>query len=205
VGGSDYNSAILLSGATGQVEATYKKNVLLVFGEYFPLAGWFPSLKKLNPQMGDFGRGPGPVPLPFPFHGHQLLLGVNICYEAILPEYMRVFAERGANLFVNITKDSWFGNTFEPWEHFQLSALRAVEHGIPLVRVTNTGLSGTVLPNGKITLLSQPFQEAWKTLEVPVPLHPKPTLYTLLGDWVAWLSLVLSLGLGFLALKPSRR
>lgn len=196
----DYNAGILL-GANGQMLTAYRKQELLMFGEYFPFDTWFPSLKELNPLMGNFGRGPGAVPILFPWRGGQLPIGVNICYEAIIPEYMRGYAQAGARLFVNLTKDSWFGDTFEPWEHFQLSALRAIEHRIPMVRSTNTGLSGVVLPTGQTKLLSEPFQESYAVLEVPVPINPPQTLYTRLGEWFALLMVFGSLGLGFYARK----
>jgi apolipoprotein N-acyltransferase len=202
--GLDYNAGILL-GATGTVLSAYKKRVLLIFGEYFPFDGWFPSLKQLNPMMGDFGRGPGPIPLSFSFKGGLLPLGVNICYEAILPEYMRGFALAGARLFVNLTKDSWFGDTFEPWEHLQLSALRSIEHRIPMIRSTNTGLSGLVLPTGEARILSQPFQEAYAVLDVPVPVDPHPTLYTSYGEWFAALMLFTSLALGLISFRHCER
>lgn len=193
-GGKDFNTGILL-GTSGEKIASYKKQVLLIFGEYFPGDHWFPSLKELNPMMGDFGRGPGPVPVHFPWKGATLSLGVNICYEAILPEYMRGYALAGVRLFVNLTKDSWFGNTFEPWQHFQLSALRSIEHRIPMIRSTNTGLSGMVLATGETKLISLPFEEAYEVLEVPMLQAPRPTLYTRFGDWFAWATLLFCLGL----------
>ena len=192
--GKDYNAGILL-GANGHVAGRYLKQVLLIFGEYFPFDDWFPDLKKLNPMMGDFGRGPGPVPVPFPWRGGLLPLGVNICYEAILPEYMRGYARNGARLLVNLTKDSWFGDTFEPWQHFQLSVLRSVEHRIPMVRATNTGLSGVILPTGETQVLSAPYHEAYQVLEVKVPLEPRRTPYTMLGEWFAQLLLLFCAGL----------
>ncbi len=201
-GVKDYNAAFLLNGE-GRIDATYRKNVLLVFGEYFPLDHWFPSLKKINPLMGDFGRGPGPEPLPFSFQGKSMPLGVNICYEAILPNFMRGYATGGARLLVNLTKDSWFGDTFEPWQHLQLSALRSIEHRLPMVRATNTGLSGLILPTGEIKLLSDPFEEAWATLAVPVPLEPIFTLYTAFGEWFAWATILLSLSLGAYAFRKN--
>jgi apolipoprotein N-acyltransferase len=191
----DYNAGILL-GSDGRIAGRYLKQVLLIFGEYMPFDSWFPSLKTLNPMMGDFGRGPGPVPVPFSWHNRTLPLGVNICYEEILPEYMRGYVKNGARAFVNLTKDSWFGNTFEPWQHFQLSAPRAIEHHIPLIRITNTGLSGVVDTTGEVRLISEPFHEAYKTLAVKVPLDPKPTLYTVMGEWFAQLCAVFSAGLG---------
>jgi len=194
----DFNAGILLS-AQGSVAGRYLKQVLLVFGEYFPFDDWFPSLKNINPMMGDFGRGPGPVPVPFEWRGGKLLLGVNICYEAILPEYMRGYLKNGSRVLVNLTKDSWFGDTFEPWQHFQLSELRAVELRVPLVRATNTGLSGVVATTGEVHVLSEPFHEAYETVPVSVPLIPRPTLYALLGEWFAQACVALSIGLGFWA------
>lgn len=191
--GKDFNAGILLS-PDGSRLTSYRKQVLLIFGEYFPGDQWFPSLKKLNPMMGDFGRGPGPVPLLFPWKGGFLPLGVNICYEAILPEYMRGYAKAGVRLFVNLTKDSWFGDTFEPWQHFQLSVLRSIEHRIPMVRATNTGLSGYVTATGETRTLSVPFREAYEVVELPLLKEPRPTLYTRLGDWFACLTLVISVG-----------
>lgn len=185
----DYNAGILLD-KFGRATATYRKVVLLIGGEYLPLAETFPVLKELNPQMGDFGRGPGPQPISFVNKKGSYSLGVNICYEAILPTFMRGFALNGANLFVNLTKDSWFGNTFEPWQHFQLSVLRSIEHRIPMVRATNTGLSGTVSATGKTHLISEPFQEINAAVEVSIPQQPSKTLYTLWGDWFAWACLL---------------
>lgn len=194
----DYNSALIL-GPDGNVLTGYRKQILLMFGEFIPLTGTFPSLKELNPQMGDFGRGPGPMPTLFPWKGGHLPLGINICYEAILPEYMRPYAQAGVRLFVNLTKDSWFGDTFEPWEHFQLSVLRSVEHHIPMVRSTNTGLSGLVTATGETQLLSVPYQQVNKVIDVSLPLAVEPTLYTRFGDWFAYLCLLFSLLLGLRA------
>jgi apolipoprotein N-acyltransferase len=196
--GLTYNSGILL-GAGGEKEASYHKQVLLIFGEYFPGDKWFPSLKSINPLMGDFGRGPGPTPVPFSWRGQPFPLGVNICYEAILPEYMRGYALSGARLFVNLTKDSWFGNTFEPWQHLQLSVLRSIEHRIPMVRATNTGLSGVVRASGETQILSAPFEEAYRVVEVPLLKSWQPTLYTRLGEWFAWLTLLVAAALAFFA------
>lgn len=188
-GKKDYNSAILL-GPDGEPLTTYRKVVLLLFGEYIPFSDTFPFIKDLNPQMGDFARGPGPVPIPFYFKGADLPIGVNICYEAILPEFMRGMARNGARLFLNITKDSWFGDTFEPYQHFQLSVLRSIEHRIPMARITNTGLSGTVSATGAVKTLSEPFKEAVVVESIQVPESVEPTLYTRLGEWFPWTCLL---------------
>jgi apolipoprotein N-acyltransferase len=196
--GKTHNSGILL-GSDGTLLESYRKQVLLIFGEYFPGDTIFPDLKNINPLMGDFGRGPGPVPIRLPWKDKPLLLGVNICYEEILPEYMRGYALAGSRMFINLTKDSWFGNTFEPWQHFQLSVLRSIEHRVPLLRATNTGLSGFVTASGEVTLISDPYHEAYKVVEVPLLLEPEKTLYTRFGEWFAWLMLLVSAVTGWRA------
>lgn len=183
--GYDYNSGIFL-GADGEFRASYRKQVLLLFGEYIPLSDTFPTIRNLNPQMGNFRRGPGPVPVEIETKSAKILTGVNICYEEILPEYMRGFAKEGARLFLNITKDSWFGDTFEPWQHFLLSVHRSIEHRIPMIRSTNTGLSGVIHATGEYQIISNPFETKAEVVEVAIPDTQKVTLYTLLGEWFAW-------------------
>jgi len=194
----DYNSALLI-GSDGSPLDSYRKNVLLVFGEYFPFGEIFPGLRKLNPLMGNFGRGTGAVSITLPSENGDLRMGVNICYEAILPNYMRDYFQNGLepHLLVNITKDSWYGNTFEPWQHFQLAALRAIENRVPLVRSTNTGLSGQVTLTGEAQIEGFPFEESASLLEVKVPLEPIFTPFKYLGEWFAYLSLVFTFGILF--------
>ena len=203
-GRQDYNSAILL-GANGVPLASYRKVVLLMFGEYIPFTDWFPWIKDLNPQMGDFARGEGPIPIPFSWRGRDILIGANICYEAILPEFMRQMVKNGAELFLNVTKDSWFGDTFEPWQHMQLSIIRSIEHRIPMVRITNTGLSGVISAIGETDLLSNPFQRAIDVRSVKVPKQGSPTLYTLFGEWFARACLLFSLLAIFYIRQKNRR
>jgi apolipoprotein N-acyltransferase len=118
---------------------------------------------------------------------------------------MRGYAQNGARLFVNITKDSWFGDTFEPWQHMQLSALRSIEHHIPMVRSTNTGLSGLIGPTGQVEIISQPFQAAYKVLDVAVPLEAAPTPYTRFGDWFAWFSVLYIFAISFRTWAHNRK
>ena len=74
-----------------------------------------------------------------------------ICYEVLFPWliFNQLNTENSSpNFFINITNDSWYGDTSEPEQHLFLSRWRAIEFGIPLVRSTNTGISTIVEPNG---------------------------------------------------------
>ena len=76
----------------------------------------------------------------------KIYIEPSICYEAIF----QTFNNKKIDLFINITNDAWFGNTIGPIQHFQYAKIRAVEFGIPVIRVANTGYSGLIGPYGKV-------------------------------------------------------
>ena len=72
-----------------------------------------------------------------------------ICYEVLFSEEVRNRLSNNTKLIINITNDAWFGDTSGPHQHLALAKIRAVEFGIPLVRVANTGISAFISPYGK--------------------------------------------------------
>ena len=58
--------------------------------------------------------------------------------------------DQDTSVIINITNDAWFGNTIGPIQHFQYAKIRAVEFGIPVIRVANTGYSGLIGPYGEV-------------------------------------------------------
>jgi apolipoprotein N-acyltransferase len=132
----------------------YDKEHLVPFGEYVPLGEWLP-LGKLVESVGDFSSGRNQRA---PSIG-DIALGVLVCYEGIFPELAQKRVEEGATLLVNISNDAWFGDSSAPWQHLQLSLLRAVEQGRWLARATNTGISLLADPQGRITARSGLFTE----------------------------------------------
>jgi len=148
-----FNRAYLL-GPDGAVVGFYDKEHLVPFGEYVPLGEWLP-LGKLVESVGDFSSGRNQRA---PSMG-DIALGVLVCYEGIFPELAQKRVEEGATLLVNISNDAWFGDSSAPWQHLQLSLLRAVEQGRWLARATNTGISLLADPQGRITARSGLFTE----------------------------------------------
>jgi apolipoprotein N-acyltransferase len=90
----------------------YEKRILLPFGEYVPGSSRFPALKKWFPDVRDYGAGEGPVTLRL----GDFRLGGQICYEGLFDFIARDLANAGAQLIVNITNDSWYGDWQEPWQ-----------------------------------------------------------------------------------------
>lgn len=179
-GGLHYYNTAFLSDADGHLLGSYDKRFLLMFGEYLPLGDWLPFLYSLSPQSGHFARGSSTKPLQL----NGIKYGCLICYEDILPAYVRRVAAERPNVLINLTNDAWFGDTDEPKIHLALAVFRAVEHRRYLVRATNTGVSAIVEPSGRIATQSPVMQRA-NVLGTVVPLLGG-TFYGWAGDWVGW-------------------
>ncbi|MCM2282206.1 MAG: apolipoprotein N-acyltransferase [Bdellovibrionaceae bacterium] len=169
-----YNGIFLLDPTHDELPLPpYRKTILLAFGEYFPGADWFPFVMKFFPELSAFGRGDGPISMNW--GGWRL--GPQICYESLYPSFSRDLAKAGAEVFVNVTNDSWFGHTFEPRQHLYMTFARALEFRRPLIRVTNTGITSAILANGEI-LQQSPLHQEWTGLfRVPYRRNPPHTFY----------------------------
>ncbi|MEL6187630.1 MAG: apolipoprotein N-acyltransferase, partial [Myxococcota bacterium] len=193
-----YNSAILTS-STGQVRGVYDKVELLAFGETIPFVDRFPSLKKLFPYTGTFDRGK--ILRHFQLEDGTKLLPM-ICYEDLLPSLVRRLwrADGPAEVLVNVTNDSWYGDTHEPGIHLALATLRSIETRRALIRSTNTGISAIVDPGGRVVAHTGQWTQEILPASVPLIEDGSTTIYLRVGDWPAWLSLF-----GFLGLWGWRR
>ncbi|MCB0417036.1 MAG: apolipoprotein N-acyltransferase [Bdellovibrionales bacterium] len=191
----DYNAAYLLDPAAGVLERdVYYKNILLAFGEYFPFGERFPKLYLWFPQVSNFKRGTNQNPFSL---RDGTKLGVTICYEAIVPSFYRKVVSNGVQAVVNLTNDSWFGPTSEPYQHAALSVFRAIETRVPLFRVTNTGISFTVDLMGRMSETTPVYAEGVINNVVPIPKEPPLTPYVLFGDWFVIVCILIALSLVF--------
>jgi apolipoprotein N-acyltransferase len=193
------NSLFALSKAGHWAGPPYEKTILLPFGEYIPGAEKFPILKKWLPDVRDYNRGAGPVLLEL----NGIRLGPQICYEGLFDFLARDLANRGAQLLVNATNDSWYGDSQEPWQHLYITAAKAVETRRPLLRSTNTGISAAALATGELKDLSPLGQEWFHLYEVPYFSTPPSTVFMRWGYWLD--GLAIGLGLLWLAFRNALR
>ena len=142
-------------GPGGQLIATYDKHHLVPFGEYIPfgdLAYDLFGIKAFAAQVGAaYSPGPGPQVLDLGRLGKVLPL---ICYEAVFPQDLRVPTR--PDWLLQITNDGWFGTFSGPFQHAGQARLRAIEQGLPLVRVGNTGVTEITDARGR-AVASLPF------------------------------------------------
>ena len=177
-----YNRAYLLD-AKGDVTGYYDKVHLVPFGEYVPLKPilWF--VNKITQAAGDYY--PGEVGTLLPLDDQKV--GVLICYESIFPELARKAVKNGATLLTIITNDAWFGTSAAPYQHFDQGILRAVENRRAVLRAANTGISGIIMPDGRVTKRLDLFVSG--VLTGSVPLIREKTFYTVAGDVIPQLGL----------------
>jgi apolipoprotein N-acyltransferase len=177
--GRYFNSGFLFD-SEGSILARYDKVHLAPFGEYVPYRKFLFFMRKLTAPVGDFDVGRSNEPI----RAAGFVFGPLICYEDIFPEIAREEVLRGAEFFVNITNNAWFGKTPAPYQQLALSVFRAVETRRYLVRATNTGVSAVIAPTGEILVESGMYEPA--TIAAPIGRLSIKTTYTALGNWLAW-------------------
>jgi apolipoprotein N-acyltransferase len=181
----EFNSAALISPA-GELAGRYDKIHLVPFGEYVPFRSVMPFMDMLTKEVGTFARGQSRDPLPA---GEQRL-GVFICYESVFPNEVREFVQRGANVLVNISNDGWYGDSGAWKQHLQMTQMRAIENGRWLLIGTNTGMTASVDPSGRIVAATE--RKIRTALVAPYGLATSTTFYTRHGDWFAYLCAIIS-------------
>jgi apolipoprotein N-acyltransferase len=119
-------------------------------------------------------------------------LGVFICYESIFPDEVRQFANNGAQVFVNISNDGWYGDSGAYAQHLNQTRMRAIENDRWLLSTTDTGVTASVDPWGRVTARIPRKERA--TLVAPYALTSVTTFYSRHGDWFAYACAIISLG-----------
>ncbi len=214
-------NSVFNMAADGTIAGRFDKVKLVPIGEYVPLIDplW---LRRKIPAVSHNIAGDGPARFAVqpaaspeqPDPGPPLHAGPLVCYEDIFPAFANDVAkqEGGIELFVNVTIDTWFGETAEPWEHLALAQFRSVEHRIPMVRSVAAGVSSSIDAGGRLVAhlpVTGPTVEnpvAPQRLVTDVALTrntaEQPTVYARVGWLVPWLCqawVLLVVGMGVLA------
>ena len=196
--GRVYNSLAVLHDQAGITEV-YDKHHLVPFGEFMPLGDLLGRIGIRGIAQRDgygFTPGPGPRLIDLPGIGASLPL---ICYEGVFPRNISDAPSR-PELLLLITNDAWFGTISGPYQHLAQARLRAVEQGLPMVRVANTGVSALITPAGRLRGRIDLGQPGLSDVALPAALSP--TVYARLGDWPFVLALLAAL---LLLIPLSRR
>jgi len=182
-----FNSAALVS-PTGEWDGRYHKIHLVPFGEYVPFRSVFSFAAGLTQAVGSFTKGTSRAPL----QAGDTKLGVFICYESIFPDEIRELVAQGAEVLVNLSNDGWYGDSGAWAQHLNQARMRAVENHRWLLRDTNTGLSASVDPYGRVVAHAE--RKTRTALAAPYARTNVTTFYSEHGDWFAYLCAIISTG-----------
>jgi apolipoprotein N-acyltransferase len=186
--GAPLNSALMVD-PDGRVLDQYDKIKLVPFGEFVPDV--FSWVNRVTKEAGDFAAGNRIVVFPN-------RVGAFICYESAFPDLVRQFARDGAEVFVNLSNDGYFGGSAAHEQHLELVRMRAAENARWIVRATNDGITATVDPAGRVTERLRPFTQMAATMHYGTAKQETP--YTRYGDWFAWGCL--GIGIASCAIRP---
>ncbi|MGO9167749.1 MAG: apolipoprotein N-acyltransferase [Candidatus Sulfotelmatobacter sp.] len=182
-----FNSAALVS-PSGDWTARYDKVHLVPFGEYLPFPQLFAFAGGLTKEVGEFKAGTSRAPL----EAGSTRLGIFICYESVFPDEVRQFANQGAQAFVNLSNDGWYGDSGAYAQHLNQTRMRAIENDRWILSATDTGVTASIDPYGR-TVARLPRKERG-ALVAPYALTSVTTFYTRHGDWFAFLCAIISAG-----------
>lgn len=171
---TSYNSILLFSPITLEVQK-YQKNLLVPFGEHVPFVEHFPFLGNLiRWQVGISSWNVGKEQNVFDLS--SIKVGGIICIESIYPDYVAKFVQKGADFIAVVTNDSWYGYSSGPFQHKEISVLRAIENRRSVVRAANGGISCVIDPFGRTLKKTNLFEKT--ILVASVPIYSEKTFYT---------------------------
>jgi len=191
LGYTPYNRASFVT-PDGNFAGHYDKMHLVPFGEYVPYKEIFFFAKSLLSEVGLFE--PGTQRTVFKTGGH--IYGVFICYESIFGDEIRHLTQQGADVLINISNDGWYGNTSAAWQHLNMVRMRAIENHRWILRATNTGVTASINPFGRVTAAAPRHQRT--SIQVHFAYEHDLTFYAAYGDLFAYVCAFLTtLGLVF--------
>ena len=193
--GSYYNAIVAYSPA----EQWYYKRHLVPFGEFFPVPPMVRDwMRLMNLPYSDFESGPAD---PEPLAAGGETLAPTICYEdAYGVEQLGIV--RKSTLLVNVTNDAWFGDSSAPHQHVDISRMRSLETGRPMLRATNDGVTALIAYDGK--LLGQLAQFRPGVLTGTVIPRVGLTPYVRLGNWPVLALIYAGFAAGLATRRPRR-
>lgn len=179
-GKAEYFNSLVAYDSNLRPQTIYNKSHLVPFGEYIPFQKYIP----LTPivRFSGFTPGEGVKTQLIPdFPGFSPL----VCYEVLFPGRVAEKTIR-PEWIINVTNDSWYGNSPGPYQHLTKSIYRATEEGLPLMRSANTGVSAIIDSYGRVHSKIGYNKEGYIDAPLPLPATQQ-TLYSKYGDFFMYL------------------
>jgi len=156
-------NGVVAYDATGRVVGRVDKRLRVPFADFLPV------LDRLSPDSRCRDLAPARETAPI-----QGRIGALVCYDEVVPSPARDDARRGAGYLVGFTNDAWFVGTEQPSLQSRVARMRAIETGLDLVRVVNTGSSEHIAPDGTVRSRLRSAHPGRLVVDVPVRRNAAP-------------------------------
>lgn len=193
---SEYNAAFLFE-PNKEIQAVYHKRKLIPFGEGLPFGRFNAFFSQYIQNISFFAKG----------EQFKLFRTLNetpfisaICYEILFPSFIREYfnsLDERPHFIVNLTNDSWYGDTAEPFQHLFLAKWRAIEFQTPILRMTNTGITSVIYKDGSESERIGVFEQGILDKRLQTSQGPK-TLYQRFGPLLTFLVWVFMMLISYL-------
>jgi len=177
----------------------YHKQRLVPFGEYIPMRSVFEIFSKwIIIPMSDLHSMDMRPNLTIGDHN----AGVSICYEVAFGSDV-ADSLPAANFLVNVSNDSWFGDSLAPYQMLQMARVRSAESERYMVRATNTGISAIIDYRGRIVARSGLFE--MDSISHNIAIREESTPYMQWRDTPIMLWVIVSLLVAWFAALPATK
>lgn len=184
-----YNSVIVLGNKTGSDSTAghyqyghanrYNKHHLLPIGEFIPFEDWLRGVAPIfDLPFSSFNRGDY-IQADLVANGFHMTAA--LCYEIVFPRQIRANLKPDTDFILTLSNDAWFGTSHGPHQHLEIAQMRALEMGLPVVRVTNNGITAVIDHLGKIKSVAPQFSE--QVLQYQLNIVRYLTFYRQHGNW----------------------
>ena len=189
--GNLYNSII-----NSEQEKKYNKRKLVPFGEYIPFESFLRGLISFfDMPMSNMTRGDSPKQMNVGYGSFSPL----VCFDIVFGEMVRKDV-KSSNYLINVSNDTWFGNSFGPYQHLEISRIRSIENNISIVRATNDGISALI--DNKGTIVDYMGKGTSGILHVQLVPTEVRTFYNKYGNLLLYLYLlIVSIKIFFVRMK----
>lgn len=186
------HNSILLFTPGSRVIQKYFKIKLVPFGERVPFLETLPFLGEwIKWNVGISSWNVGEKKTVFTLDDSTKIAGV-ICIESIYPDFVSEFVKNGAQIITVVTNDSWYGYSSGPFQHKEISSLRAVENRRTILRAANGGISCIIDPLGRTISSTELYTR--NIIVGEAGLNSKITFYTNYPFIIPGMVCIISLG-----------
>ncbi len=189
--GNLYNSII-----NSEQELKYNKRKLVPFGEYIPFENFLRGLIAFfDMPMSNMTQGENTQQMDVGYGSFSPL----VCFDIVFGDMVRKDV-KSSEYLINVSNDTWFGNSFGPYQHLEISRIRSIENNIPIIRATNDGISALI--DNKGTIVDYMGKDTSGILHVKLVPTDVRTFYNKYGNLPLYLYLlILSIKIFFVRMR----